>query len=398
MRVKQNVGRNSWIGAIATVTSKEKRLPAETGGVDWNIRLGEGLYTLDGYIAAARSSSDIAERNGTAGRLLFSRISAQHWLYTASYDFFSRHFNSNDIGYFAQPHDHGGYLQLLYREYYGTGVFRRYGISLVPEFRWNWDAIRTRSQITTEFFGEFNSFWGLTLRHVYRPPSFLDEEQGIIGIYRRPVDHEFYAQVSSDARDAISGTLTTVYDFDYRRKNTVSAALSLTMRPTSWMDMSPSVSYQRTLAERAWLFPDGNIIDPAVSPAAFSVFGDRDIDVLDLALRGTVTFTTTLSLQFYSQVFIARGRYGNFKRLAGSSDLVPYDYQANHDFNSTTFNANVLLRWEYFPGSTMYLVWTQERFGDNKIYLTDFGRRIEDTFALPREDVLLLKVSYWFAL
>jgi hypothetical protein len=70
----------------------------------------------------------------------------------------------------------------------------------------------------------------------------------------------------------------------------------------------------------------------------------------------------------------------------------------NADFNEAILNANVLLRWEYIPGSTLYLVWTQARSGDSGDYSSGFGPRFRDTFALPHEDVLVLKVSYWFPL
>jgi hypothetical protein len=46
----------------------------------------------------------------------------------------------------------------------------------------------------------------------------------------------------------------------------------------------------------------------------------------------------------------------------------------------------------------MYLVWTQGRFSDSGNYSSGFGRRFSDTFSLPHEDVLLLKMSYWLSL
>jgi hypothetical protein len=64
------------------------------------------------------------------------------------------------------------------------------------------------------------------------------------------------------------------------------------------------------------------------------------------------------------------------------------------DFNEAILNANVLLRWEYLPGSTLFLVWTQGRSGDSGDYGNGFGTRFRDTFTLPHEDVLVLKISY----
>jgi hypothetical protein len=58
----------------------------------------------------------------------------------------------------------------------------------------------------------------------------------------------------------------------------------------------------------------------------------------------------------------------------------------------------VLLRWEYLPGSTLYLVWTQARYGDHGRYGIGLQERFGDAFGLPREDVLMVKGTYWFSL
>jgi len=117
-----------------------------------------------------------------------------------------------------------------------------------------------------------------------------------------------------------------------------------------------------------------------------------------------VTFTRTLSVQFFLQSFVARGAYRDFKALVNRL-LIPYPYldgynpdRVSPNFNAVNFNANVLLRWEYLPGSTVYLVWTQGRFGDTGNYGTSIEERLGDTWSLPRQDVLVLKVNYWFSL
>jgi hypothetical protein len=133
-----------------------------------------------------------------------------------------------------------------------------------------------------------------------------------------------------------------------------------------------------------------------VGQTGFSLFGDRDIDELDLGLRGIVTFTRNLSLQFYTQLLLARGKYERYRRLVNSTTFAEdFPAPASHDFHQAIFNANVLLRWEFVPGSALYFVWTQSRFGDSGLYSTDFGDRFAQAFALPHEDVLFAKVSYW---
>jgi hypothetical protein len=398
-RVKQEWDDGSWLGGMATLSAFHHGHPAFSGGVDWNARVLDGLYTVDGYLAGATHACG----EGVAGRVLMSRLSAEHWFTTASYDFYGRHFNPNDIGFFAQPHDHGGYVQLLYRENLASGMLRRYAFALNPEIRWNWDGVRTHSLLRGDLAGEFTNFWSGTVSIERAFPAFDDDERGIIGTYKRPGSTTLVATVETDDRHALSMTGYAGYRHDDLGASMWYANATVTVRPSSWMELNPAVYYQRTKGDRAWVYPDGAVYDPAVAPARFSVFGDRDLQLLDLSLRGIVTFSRTLSIQFFTQVFLMRGKYADYYRLRPSGDLTPYDYRAgasyySHDFNAVTLNANVLLRWEYLPGSTVYLVWTQARYGDTGLYALGLSQGFRDVLQLPREDVILLKGSYWFSL
>ena len=61
-------------------------------------------------------------------------------------------------------------------------------------------------------------------------------------------------------------------------------------------------------------------------------------------------------------------------------------------------NANIVLRWEYLPGSTVYLVWTHERFGTVPTYGGSFSDDMAKAFKLPVNNVILAKISYWWSL
>ena len=405
VRAKQEFAGGTWLGGMGTLAARDERQPGYSGGLDWNVHFGGSAYTLDGYAAGAHSSAPrvltdgSSGSDGAAGRLLFSRIAAEHWLYTGSFDFYSRYFNCNDIGFFAQPHDYGDYLQLIYRENFGTGVLRRYALSLVPATRWNWDHVLTTSTTELTFTGEFLNVWRPTVVYDIYLPAYDDEERGIIGTRRRPAGHSITGQVQTDPRSNVFATLTGIYAFDEKGKRSWTGSLGMSVRPVSWIELNPTVLWLRSRTEEAWVYPGGNVVDTAVSASPFSVFADRDVDEIDLELRGTVTFTKDLSLQFFSQILLARGQYRNYRRFSDGTPI-PYDYPANPSyvnagFNEAILNANVLLRWEYIAGSTLYLVWTQGRFGDSGDYGIGFGPRFRDTFTLPHEDVLTLKISYW---
>ena len=92
------------------------------------------------------------------------------------------------------------------------------------------------------------------------------------------------------------------------------------------------------------------------------VFGTRDTRSLDLTLRGSLTFTNKFSLQLYTQLFLARGSYDNFNILVNPDTMTDFGaYPKQRDFNYKNLQSNFVARWEYRPGSTIYLVWSHSR-------------------------------------
>ena len=113
------------------------------------------------------------------------------------------------------------------------------------------------------------------------------------------------------------------------------------------------------------------------------VFGARDTRALDLALRTNVTFRPNLSLQLYTQLFAARGRYRDFHFLAAPDDLRPLDaYPKRRDFDVESLLSNAVLRWEYRPGSTVFVVWSHTRLGEDDA-VRFFDPDAESPFATP---------------
>ena len=399
VRMRQEFADGSWLGGIATLAARDGISPAFSAGLDWNLRWGQASHSLDGYLAAVRASSSSPREVGTAGRLMVARLSAEHWFYAGSYSFFTRAFDINDLGFFARPHDHGGYAQLAYREFFAPGILRRYGISLVPEARWNWDGVATMVQAELSAGFEFTNFWSGQLSCVVRLPAYDDAERGIIGTYRRPASELFSLQVSTDQRQSVVGTLRVGYDVDHLAKTGLTALLALESRPFSWMELSPGLLYQRVRREETGVLANGAIATTSTPTGTVSLFADRDVDQTSVDLRGILTFTRRLSLQFYLQVLLARGRYTDYRGLASPTTFVPPGGDVgSYDFNEATLNANILLRWEYVAGSTFYLVWTQSRYGDSGTYSTTFGQRLGEISLLPTENVFLAKLSYWLPL
>ena len=149
---------------------------------------------------------------------------------------------------------------------------------------------------------------------------------------------------------------------------------------------------------------------------------------MGLTVRLNYSLTPDLSVQFYGQPFVAAGSYSRFKRITdpGTKD---YDRRyhvfgdgeigrdaagaysvdedgdgrpdygfGNPDFNVLEFRSNLVVRWEYIPGSALFIVWSQGRNGFSPAGDFSFGRDVRDLFDIHPRNVFLIKFSYCFQL
>jgi hypothetical protein len=141
------------------------------------------------------------------------------------------------------------------------------------------------------------------------------------------------------------------------------------------------------------------------------VFGRLDQTTVAVTTRLNYTFSPDLTLQLYAQPFVSAGDYGDFLQVA---DPAAADFDErfepgaapgfNPEFNVQAFRSNAVLRWEYRPGSTLFVVWSQGRenfVNDGSFGLTrDFGRLFgtDENMPVPATNVLMIKLNYWLNL
>jgi hypothetical protein len=159
------------------------------------------------------------------------------------------------------------------------------------------------------------------------------------------------------------------------------------------------------------------------------IFARIDQETMGLTCRLNLSLTPDLSIQLYGQPFISSGGYSKFKRITDSraqeytdrfhsftDDEIEYDPAGENysidedldgvvdysfgkpDFNFLQFRMNLVARWEYIPGSTLYVVWTQGR--TDTLSLSDFSITggMQDLFHIHPHNIFLIKFSYCFQL
>jgi hypothetical protein len=145
-------------------------------------------------------------------------------------------------------------------------------------------------------------------------------------------------------------------------------------------------------------------VDDAEATRTFGrryVFGDLEQRSFDLSTRADWTVSSRLSFQLYLQPFIASGDYHDYHSLvaARTRDFEPYTHPVgNPNFNFRSVRGSAVVRWEFRPGSAMYLVWNENRADTAPVGDFSFGRDLRAIPTAPSHDVFLLKVSYWLPL
>jgi hypothetical protein len=156
------------------------------------------------------------------------------------------------------------------------------------------------------------------------------------------------------------------------------------------------------------------------------LFGELKQTTVAMTFRGNVTFSPNLSLQLYAEPFVSSGDYQAFRRVADPRgktfadrfDLitgdnlieqdgeVSFDLDAdgtvdvgigNPDFTFLSFRSNVVLRWEYMLGSTVFFVWQHGRSGFNNTGQFNLRSSVDDLFSTDATNTVLVKVNYWLS-
>ncbi len=393
VRLRQDVLDNSVVGLILTTTAKDKRYPAITTGGDWNLKFDSNTYQLDGFFGLSYTKNFVSDRGlGSAGKLAFSRIADAHWLWSVSSDFTSKEYNINDVGFFRRPNDYGFVGVFTYKEDAPAQLVRNYSVQMFFHERENFDWVNLIRQAQLNGSALSTNYWTFNAAVSVDVGRYDDRETRGNGLYARPDVYNANISVLTDGRKDVNGSLSirTVWDNDQRFG--WGSTVGVEVKPASWMEYQLEAGYNGVRNQRAW------IANEASGGSTMSIFGSRSTHEVNFTLRSTITFTPDLTLQFYGQVFLAKGHYENFRRLIGTTDFVQHNFAGNPDFNSQTLNTNLVLRWEYVPGSTLFFVWSQVRRGGSGDYFRSFADDFGDTFRIRPSNVLLLKVSYWWSL
>lgn len=206
--------------------------------------------------------------------------------------------------------------------------------------------------------------------------------------------------IQGDARRVVSPSLWFNYwRGDEGRSTSLNLNPGVDLRVSSRWTASVYLNATRNADNTQWT---GNSTDTAgITHYTFAHLEQR---TMSLSWRVNFTASPNLTVQLYAAPFVTKGRYSNVRELANPRAAAyldrfqPYaDPSVAQDFNFKQFNSNLVLRWEYQPGSTIFLVWTQGRQDFDPSYGTrSFRGDFDNLFHQHPDNTFLIKASHWF--
>ena len=214
----------------------------------------------------------------------------------------------------------------------------------------------------------------------------------------KPANNFYYVGVNSDSRKRWGLDVGTNGQRDAVGGWQRSVNLGIRLQPSGRFQTNVGIRINKAVDSAQWIDntdADGDTIED-------NVYGTLKRNVLNITARGTYAFSRDMTLELYMQPFVAVGDYTNIRKLARpmSFDFTPVTLAADDDpdFNRKSLRGNVVLRWEYMRGSTLFVVWNMSTSDGSRPGVFSARRDLADAFRAPGSHVFVVKMNYWLSL
>ncbi len=425
---------------------------AYIGGIDFDHYLFDNKYEIEGAFALTdvygsqealletqTSSRHYFQRPGTdhlkidstatnlrgfAHKFAFSKIRGEHWRWAFGEWAFSPGFEANDLGFHRQTDSQIQFLWAQYRQDDPGKYIRRHSTNYNI---WN------GSTFGNETIGQggnvngnltFMNYWAIGGGIGFNLPGYHTTATWGGPAVKTDSRINLWSFIASDKRKPINIEL-----FGFRGENGSGSHWfgfepNINWRPTENFSLRANLGFNQM--HDSWAFwSDYEALEDLQTEQFDYLMVEMDQKTVSATIRLDLTLTPNLSIQYYGSPFITAGKYKNFKKLIDpdgdefSDRFLDYEQSAqnyneeneiweidydhdgvtnyeisNLDFNYKQFNSNLVIRWEYKTGSTLYLVWSQGISDSIENGTFNYSKDLKNLFKSDIENVVLLKFSY----
>jgi hypothetical protein len=385
LRVKQELFDRSNVGAILTVASQDTYHPAVTGGMDWRLYTNDGKWYFRGQSIFSKVDPD---NTGFATDLVVGKGSGKHIRGSVGLVIKDPHLHINRLGYTNRNDTRHIWTWWQYRTTDDWFIIRNSWNNINLWYSRNYAGAEIEKGGNFNFYIEFTNNWSLGGGSSIQAEKYSDMETRGHGLWEWPQVPTFswWFSLNTDERKMFSFNWNPGGGSD-RGGSWWANWIGMDVRPRSDMEFSIGTNIVRDLGGTRWVDnPDDET----------TLFANLDKNQVSLRASASMMFHRNLSCQLSASGLISGLDYRNYRPYLGEGQYGPVDADQNYDFNWSSLNSTLLLRWEYRPGSTLYAVWTRSRSEyDDTVNDLDFSRDFDRFFSAGADNVFLIKASYW---
>jgi hypothetical protein len=312
-------------------------------------------------------------------------------------------FEVNDVGFLrrADVLDWSTWAALSFRN--ARGIYRWAQVNGNHWETWNTSGTRLENALNFNGHMGLNNNWDVHLGGTMGKltPSFCDRCTRGGPVLRQSRTFAPWGGVNTDSRRVVSGGMWVnmfFADEGRSRSHNLSPYVNVRLSPRLQFNLGTNVSRNRNNTQ--WF---GNFTDGAgITHYSFAHLNQRTVS---MSTRINYTMTPDLTFEFYGEPFVTNGTYSDIREVSATPDAEAYDERfqpytppagVQTAFRFTQLRTNAVVRWEYRPGSTMFVVWQHGREdATNPGLRQSWTRDYRDLFTLHPDNTFLVKFAYW---
>ena len=398
----------------------------------------------------SRVDSSATSMSGAEWRVQLNRQNTEHWSGSVWSAGVTRGFEVNDLGFSTSRERLDGWFRAGYRELRPGRILRDYSFNFTTIYNFSWEAFDDAGSWSSWRRAYTNGFFSLGSQ-----VTLLDHKTASLNLRFQP---DMFSRTATRGGPVMiqPGNLTGSLGVGTDRRKSTSVRAGLTYFRASRgsgsstsvdanVTLRPSPRVQLEINPEFSVRSDGSQYVGSTSTLPFAptfdrryLFGNLERTSLSLEVRANYTFTPTLSFQLFAQPLISSGDYVGYKQLAAPGTFSFRNFQegtamnvagsvlctggdicrdsqgtkhvdfdgdgtpdytfADKDFNVRSLIGNAVLRWEYRPGSTVFIVWQRQQEGDAASGDFDLGRDLDALWGAPAQNRFIIKLNYWLGL
>ncbi len=403
-------GRDAQSSSIQVASGARCFNDAYVGSADWKWRSKGGAWVTGAQVIASSLANGpgrlVRDGNvirpgdvGTGAFVYLNKEGGEHWVGDVSFEYEGKKLDYNDLGFNQRSNDYRWRVDGEWRDLKPwRGMLERH-VRFEYFGRTNLDGLWIGSGYQVNASGTFANFWQFFTEMHWRPTYYDDREVGDGTALQRAGLFGYELEIDSNPANPVSFS-ADIYPQFTSNGVIVNASAGVLFRALPQLDFEvlPKVVY--TKGEPRYT--------GTLTGTGQYVFGRLEATSIGTTVRATYTFTPHLTLQAYGQLFLAAGHYDqlSFLQAAGPRTVVHLDaltpyagaLAQNPDFVEGVLNLNVVMRWEYALGSTLFLVYTRSQVPSVALLPGETaGISFSPVSRAPAADVVLLKLTYFWA-